>query len=409
MACLNERVGRVKALTDVFVEANATVVENAASAAGALPNLDRCADVGQLRAVVPPPDSPAARARVEALRHDLARVSALHDSGQCVPARVATEKLIAEADQLGYQPLVADILLSLSRSQCLAIEENLANCRRAALAGLASHHDDAAMEAATCVALMEADKAAGGAQARDWIDVATALMSRASGSHAALETWRLIGLARVYQKEGRTQLALQTLEAARALIEKTQGTEHLDYPKALNQIGVALVDLGRFEEASTYYRRAARLALDIGGPTSALATLCLINGAEALNATGRYVEAQAAVEQALAIQRRGDATAALKGYALTMLGQSLLGQDRAREAVAPLEGGLAVLRDDPTNYALVARFSLARALWADPDSRPRALALAREAKTGYQRLSDHTADVAQIAAWLREHAPARAR
>ena len=52
----------------------------------ALP-LEGCADVKLLRAVIPPPDSPAIRARVEELRKDLARTKALHDSGQCGACR----------------------------------------------------------------------------------------------------------------------------------------------------------------------------------------------------------------------------------------------------------------------------------------------------------------------------------
>src|SRR5262249_24337685 len=77
MACLQERLGRVKALSDLFLDANATVLENAVSASSALPSLERCADVKLLRAVMPPPDDPAARARVESLRKDLAHVKAL--------------------------------------------------------------------------------------------------------------------------------------------------------------------------------------------------------------------------------------------------------------------------------------------------------------------------------------------
>ena len=56
MSCLQERLGGLRALTDVFSEANGEVVENAVSAANALAPLDRCADVPLLRAVVRPPD-----------------------------------------------------------------------------------------------------------------------------------------------------------------------------------------------------------------------------------------------------------------------------------------------------------------------------------------------------------------
>src|SRR3982751_1733480 len=43
MSCLQERLGGLRALTDVFTEANGEVVENAVSAANALPPLARCA------------------------------------------------------------------------------------------------------------------------------------------------------------------------------------------------------------------------------------------------------------------------------------------------------------------------------------------------------------------------------
>ena len=55
MTCLQERLGGLRALTDVFSDANGQVVENAVSAANNLGSLDRCADVPLLRSVVRPP------------------------------------------------------------------------------------------------------------------------------------------------------------------------------------------------------------------------------------------------------------------------------------------------------------------------------------------------------------------
>ncbi len=79
MTCLQERLGGLRALTDVFSDANGQVVENAVSAANNLGSLDRCADVPLLRSVVRPPEDPedagpgggassAARRRQGALR-----------------------------------------------------------------------------------------------------------------------------------------------------------------------------------------------------------------------------------------------------------------------------------------------------------------------------------------------------
>jgi tetratricopeptide (TPR) repeat protein len=409
MACLNERLGRVKGLTDVFAEANATVVESAAAATGALPTLDRCADVALLRAVVPPPEDPAARARVDGLRRDLARLAALQDSGRCDITRTAGKALIADAERVGYLPLQAEILFAFSRSPCLAFDENLENCRKAALAALSSHHEEVAIQAASCVAITRVEMKSDIGLARDWIDLATALTQRLTGSHPMLEALRLVALARVDEKEGNTAGALDAMERASALIEKTQGTDSSNYAKSLNAFGVVLFDLGRFEDAARNYERAADVALKVGGPNNPTASLCLVNAGEALNALGRYPDAQAAVERALDIHRRVGTSPYLKAYALTILGQATIAQSRPREAADELQEALDLFGDDSTVYPDTARFTLARALWSSPKDRPRALALARQARKGFEQFVDRNAEVAQVDAWLQEHDRVHAR
>jgi len=56
MACLQGRLGSLKALTGVFAQADGAVVENAPSAVSQLGTVDHCSDVKLLRAVVPLPD-----------------------------------------------------------------------------------------------------------------------------------------------------------------------------------------------------------------------------------------------------------------------------------------------------------------------------------------------------------------
>ena len=79
MTCLQERLGGLRALTDVFSEANGQVVENAVSAANNLGSLDRCADVPLLRSVVRPPEDPATRARGGGASASAGRLKALYD------------------------------------------------------------------------------------------------------------------------------------------------------------------------------------------------------------------------------------------------------------------------------------------------------------------------------------------
>ena len=404
MACLRERVGPVKALTDVFADANPTVIENAVNAASALSPLEGCADVKLLRAVIPPPDSPAIRARVEELRKDLARTKALHDSGQCGAARESRHRLIADADAVGYKPLQAEALTtSIRKSGCVGHDEMIPNYRRGLMLGLASHHDEVAAEAAIILAHMTADRRRDVGRARDWIDLAGAIMTRMGKDHPILEAWRLSALSDVYDKEGNTRDALAAIEQSRSLTEKAQGREHLDYGTALMNEGVILLDAKRFEEAQDRYRRAAQMMAEVGGPNHPMVALALANSAEALNLLHRYDEARAAAREALRVWRRAGSSKLYQGFALTSVGEASLGAGRARDAVTEFEEALGLLRDDSSPLREAARFGLARALWEVGQTRPRALVLARDAGDGYQvlRMPD---EVASVARWLKERA-----
>ena len=151
MACLHERLNGLRALTDVFSEANGDVVENAVSAANALPALDSCADIALLRLVVRPPTDPATRARVTELRHRLAELKARSDAGRWKEVLLATMRAEREARALGYLPLMAEILHLeggvLGRSNdAKAAEEKLTE---AFWAADASRHDEVRASAAT--------------------------------------------------------------------------------------------------------------------------------------------------------------------------------------------------------------------------------------------------------------------
>ncbi len=113
MSCLNERLGGLRALTDVFADANGEVVENAVSASNALASLDRCADVPLLRAVVKPPEDAATRAKVEQLRKQLAELKARFDAGRWKEAVRDAPRLTAGARAEGYEPLTAEALAIL--------------------------------------------------------------------------------------------------------------------------------------------------------------------------------------------------------------------------------------------------------------------------------------------------------
>ena len=143
--------------------------------------------------------------------------------------------------------------------------------------------------------------------------------------------------------------------------------------------------------------------MKVVGTEHPLVGLTVGNAAEALNALQRYAEARVASERALAIWHRAGSHPFYEAVALNSLGQALLGLGRPAESVVQLERAGAILGDDPSPYPHEVRFALARTLWTWPQKRPRALALAREARAGYQRLGTAAAEVAAVDTWLRAH------
>jgi tetratricopeptide (TPR) repeat protein len=281
----------------------------------------------------------------------------------------------------------------------------LAACREAVVSGIAAHDTEAAAEAALILAHMQAERTPDVVRARDWIDLGTALTKALTRPHPVLETWRLDALASVLEKEGNGNEALEALHQAKDLVEKTQGTEHPDYAKFLTTIGVTLEAQRRFPEALASYREAEEVAVKVLGPAHSLVGLAVADQAGVLNELHRYGEARTTCERALEIWRRAGSSSFYEGWTLMLLGESSLGLGRPADAVAPLERASALLKDDPSTFPYQIRFALARALGGSPNERPRAVALAREALTGYQRLAPNTPKISEIDTWLRAHGP----
>ena len=180
MACLNEHLGNARALSDVFAAADGKVVENAISAAAALPSLDRCADVTLLRAVVKPPEDAATRKRVDDLRGGLADLIALRDSGQCARAIPKAEALISDVRAVGYQPLLADTLYESAQlgSSCGDIAETLQRFRDAHAAATASRNDEVAAQASALIPSFAINRLGQVLVAREWLGVARGAVAR---------------------------------------------------------------------------------------------------------------------------------------------------------------------------------------------------------------------------------------
>ncbi len=406
MSCLQERLGRLRALTDVFTEANGDVVENAVSAANNLATLDRCADVPLLRSVVRPPDDPATRSAVAGLNRWLAQLKALFDAGRYHEGLKDGPALVQAAKAVGYQPLIAETLALLGN---LYLKSNDTHAAEVALtdsylAADASRHDEIRAEDATNLVYVVGYLQGRFDEAQRWARNAEAVLQR-MGGHELLQAWLLNDLGGMYEMKGEGEQALRAQQEGLALKEKTLGRDHPDVGASEGNVAVVLEALGRNQEALQHVDRAIEIlenGLGAGHPELAVQ---LSNRGEILNALGRYRDARASFERArivwereLGLENRNLA------YALTGIGISYIADGDPTSAIVPLERAFKIREEhenDPARRAET-RFALARALWEAGRDRGRARLLAEEARDSYAKAVAKP-KLVEVESWLRGH------
>jgi tetratricopeptide (TPR) repeat protein/predicted Ser/Thr protein kinase len=402
--CLNQRLSSVRALTDALAHADSAMVDNAVVAAGALPALDRCADVAMLRSVIQPPDDPAKRAQVAALREQVSALTTQSLLGSCARAAVEATKVVEAAVATGYRPLEAEAryMLGSFGDVCLEPTTSIRELENAAYAAEASRHDEIAISSAAILGMLYTDRVKDLPFARHWTRYGDAVLARFPG-HPILESWMATARSQVARLEGRDEDSLRDIELALALKQKVLGDEHPDVAVGQSNVGVALHDLGRPADAVPLMTRAVATFRKLGGEDNGRLAVALADLGEVLTELGRYPEAQAAIEQSLAIWR-ANAGPFFVGYGLLKLGELQLAEGDPRTARATLEQSLPQLQKEDAELAAEVQFALARALWDSPRDRARAIDLARQSMTALGANARAKRKLAKVESWLRERA-----
>jgi len=409
MECLDERLSNVKALTEVLTGADKAIVENAATAAGALPTLERCADVSMLRAVIRPPDDAGKRAEVARLRENVAKVSVLAAAGRCDQASKLGTPIREAAARLGYKPLEAEIAYALGRQfdSCFDAKQSLTDLEDAVMAAEAARHDEIAIQASGYLAGGHADRTHDARMGRHWIRHGEAILARFPG-HPDLEAFLATSRGIVFAAEGRFEDAVREEMRAVAIHESLSGPSSMGVADSINNAGVYLEEVGRFEEALASLQRAQAIYAQIFGDDSGKVGLTTLNQSEVLVALRRFDEARAALAKARGIFKQQEASEFVDGYGLLDEGKLELAEGHARVAVRLLEESLLHIGEQDLRWTADAHFALARALLqSSAANHKRATELARRAaemvadKPGAWRLAQ------EIAAWQKEHVAAR--
>jgi serine/threonine protein kinase/tetratricopeptide (TPR) repeat protein len=382
MACLKQERGDLKAMTDLFAAADGDVVSRSVSAATSLPAIAHCSDIPVLRAVVRPPQDPAIRDRVEALRQRVAEARALHEAGRYEASMAEIAPVVKEARAIGYDPLIVEALHILGRAQLYtgAFAECEGSLDEAMIRAQASRHDRVLAEAAVDkTGLFTAQNRFD--ELNRFVPWARAALTRIGGD-LRLEGWIDTDLGYSMNEKGDSAEALRL--NTKALDEKMRalGPTHWDVALSLGNVANDLHGLGRDEEALGMIERAITTMSAALGSQHPQVAIFILDRGEIRLALGQPADARADFERTLAIWKSEGTLPESMSYALTGLGQSLLAENRPAEAISSLEEALQIRESvkAPPQLRAKTEFALATALWQTGRDRDRALKLAREAR-----------------------------
>ena len=287
MACLDERLSAARALTDVLLRADAKVVARATDAALGLPDLDRCSNLGLLRAIRPP-EGAAKQAEVARLRRRMAEMRLQSGTGHFESIAADISNLERDIRGVGYPPLLVDFLLLLSNdlANAGALADHAAHAREALHIAQSAGYEEGLAQALLAVASAEyrnpsvADLA---------LDQADAVLHHL-GDPVVLRAWLENNMA--FTEFWRGHLASALAHAKRSLAVKEQRSPADTREVAIGETNVCLVLVlsGKPAEALPHCDRSVQLIVSALGWDHPGAMNMAENQALALVDVGRFDE-----------------------------------------------------------------------------------------------------------------------
>ncbi len=329
MECLDARRRELAALARVLAGADAEVVERAAQAARSLGGVEACARASTPWAGDAPPDDPAARGEIEALRADLAAAGAYLRSGKYRFARELAGSALEQARRLDRAPQRAEALELRGRAESLLGDFGAAAAtfKQAARAASEARADGVEARARLGLAFVFGELGQFEA-AHDWADYAGALARRLPDAEF-VEVDRLSTDGWAFFREGKYERAAASLREALA----AAGRWREPNPEALallhNRLGSTFGAQRRFDEALENFEREDALVAEAFGAEHPERARNFVDRANALLAAKRYEEAAGLLARALAL---GVAAGFPQAVALANLGEAYEGLGRHREA-----------------------------------------------------------------------------
>ncbi len=360
------RRGRVafEASLEVLTDARPEAVRQALARTESLADPQACAraELGE-----PPPEPPTEAAEAVARARDrLARVETLLWAARFADADAEVALARAEADAIGFAPLVAEVALFEGRA-LLGRGEADAGARKvedAAWAAVEARDRHAAVRAFSALVHAQGVGREDIEPARQAVRAARAEL-RALGGDAWLE-------ANLLLNEGAAEFTASNFEGARRAYETALATgafetRPMSHADLLLNLGAVSSELHEFDDAIAAIERARAMYEGEAGPHHPSVASAEFNLGATYYRKGEYAVAIQHIERASAIEVETlGARHPTHANTLGSLGVALVAEGRDDEAVAPLQEAIAILEAgaDPGDSTLaLQRVNLASALF----------------------------------------------
>jgi tetratricopeptide (TPR) repeat protein len=329
MSCLAQRRSEIEAVAAALVTAAPETIGGADELLTAIAPVATCDDLPALEAGVPAPP-PAAREQVEKLRSRLAKLEVSRRSRADGDLLEIAKQLVAEAEKLGYEPVLAEALHLQAKllDSALGPTEALEVAQRAvSVAMRAGHHLELA-SALTLVAWIEGVGRANFDVGLWLLDLAEAEASTL-GRPGTLMVRIMSDRASVLTIAGQFEAGLEQFEQALALAEKVLGPQHIRAADLRFNIAATRHHLGHHEQAERAFREALKVYTELMGPDHPEVAQCHNNLASTLVSRGEADEAELHARRAIAIWEQNGGHAYLPGAYANLGEVALLRKDHA--------------------------------------------------------------------------------
>ncbi len=231
---------------------------------------------------------------------------------------------------------------------------------------------------------------------------ALAIREYALGSDHPRVATSLNNLAVSLRQLGEHNEALAIHRRAIAIREKHLGPHHRGVGISLNNMGDVLLALGSYDEAQRVYERAVEIFTEALGPDHPHVMFPLSGLARVLIRRRQLDIAEPMAKRALAVFEHVNGPEHPRlTRPLRVLAELQLARKKPDASMALLERALSLALANPSTAAHI-KYSMATTLWATGKQRPRAIALATEARAHYETVGNQSM-AETVGQWLVAH------